>query len=166
VLTAEQVREALTYDPETGEFRWRVSRGRARSGLIAGYSHTKDDGRKYWVIGIGKRYIKAHRLVWLYTYGKWPAQDVDHIDGNGLNNKLSNLREATRSENCRNRGANCNGTSGYKGVHWHKRTKTWHARIMANGKSFFLGQFVEREKAHEAYVKASHELHGQFGRPT
>jgi hypothetical protein len=90
--------------------------------------------------------------------------ETDHIDGDGLNNRRSNLRIATTSENQRNRGLSANNTSGFKGVSWQKRTKKWRAEIRSNGVYWWLGDFDTPEAAHAAYVAASERLHGEFGR--
>lgn len=89
---------------------------------------------------------------------------VDHIDGNGLNNRRSNLRAATVAENAHNRKKPANNSSGYKGVHWRKRECKWIARIMVQGVRMYLGHFDDPRSAHEAYCEASKHLHGEFGR--
>lgn len=90
--------------------------------------------------------------------------EVDHRDGNGLNNRRGNLRLATRSQNNQNRNTGVNNTSGYKGVTWHKAKGKWNARIKINGKRRNLGYFSNPESAAAAYAAASSELHGEFGR--
>jgi hypothetical protein len=103
MLTAERLRELLDYDPETGRFIWRKDHPTAKhikAGSVAG---TKN-GRGYWVIGVaGAKYV-AHRLAWLYVTGEWPAHLVDHENGDRLDNRFANLREATDSQNNFNRG--------------------------------------------------------------
>lgn len=89
---------------------------------------------------------------------------VDHIDGDSLNNRSANLRIATVSENCRNRGAQANNNSGFKGVGWHKRDKKWRARITVGGVVKQLGQFDCPQLAHAAYCAANQIYHGEFGR--
>jgi hypothetical protein len=89
---------------------------------------------------------------------------VDHIDGNPLNNRRSNLRLATPSENQWNQKRSCANTSGFKGVGWHERDRRWQARIRKEGKLYHLGNFKSPEEAHEAYCRAAAELHGEFAR--
>ena len=90
---------------------------------------------------------------------------VDHIDGNGLNNRRCNLRFATIGENNRNIRMTAANTSGRKGVDWHKRCKRWRAQIKFEGKKIHLGYYSNVEDAHAAYCAASERLHGEFGRP-
>lgn len=89
---------------------------------------------------------------------------VDHIDGNGLNNRRSNLRVATVAENAHNRKKPANNSSGFKGVHWRKSECKWVARIMVRGVRMNLGHFDDPKSAHDAYCEASKHLHGEFGR--
>lgn len=89
---------------------------------------------------------------------------VDHIDGNGLNNRRSNLRTATNSENQKNRGPSRANRSGMKGVSWHAGIKKWQASIKVDGKDKYLGVFENLEDAHKAYCDASKKFHGQFAR--
>lgn len=88
--------------------------------------------------------------------------DVDHIDGNKLNNQKTNLRFCTRSQNTANRGANKNNKSGYKGVSWNKNTCKWRATIVINAKQNHLGLFNTKEQAAEAYNVAAKQLFGEF----
>lgn len=90
--------------------------------------------------------------------------DVDHIDGNGLNNKRENLRIATVSQNAYNSLTPKNNTSGYKGATFHNRFGRWIAKISAEGKSHHLGYFDTPEEAHAAYCEASKRLHGEFAK--
>jgi hypothetical protein len=160
-LTAEQIREIVSYDPETGEMRWRKSRGsRAQAGGIVGAY----DAYGYRNVGINGLDYKVHRLAWLYVHGEWPNGSIDHINGHKADNRLSNLRVVTQSQNLRNTRRHKDGRSGFKGVHWHKQTSTWIAQIMCSGKKRYLGQFTTPEAAHAAYCAAAVELSGEFAR--
>jgi len=90
--------------------------------------------------------------------------DVDHIDGDGLNNREANLRQATRSENMRNTGRRKDNKSGFKGVYWHKGAGKWQAEIKVGGVKEYLGLFTTIEAAHAAHQQAAKRLHGEFWR--
>ncbi len=92
------------------------------------------------------------------------GMEVDHKDGNGLNNQRNNLRICSHAENSRNKGKHIDNFSGYKGVCWHKQTKKWIARIMFNNKAFHLVSFLNKEKAYNTYIKACRKYHGDFAK--
>lgn len=161
MLTLARLRELLAYDPETGVFTWRVNRGAKRAGDVAG---NKNCVLGYVLIGIDYRTYLAHRLAWLYMTGEWPADEVDHWDLDGANNRWVNLREATKGENGANRPAPANNTSGYKGVYWHARAGRWMAQIMKNQRSLYLGLHDTREEAAAAYLAAASKEFGEFAR--
>ena len=104
--------------------------------------------------------VMAHRLI----LNPGPEWEVDHRDGNGLNNIRSNLRKATRHQNGANRGMSRNNTSGYKGVSLVKASGKWYAAIQHNGKTFNLGLYVEKDDAARAYDAKARELFGDFAR--
>lgn len=107
-----------------------------------------------------RKSIYLHRVI----MGEPDGMEVDHINGNGLDNRRSNLRLATSSQNKHNTGPRKNSTSGFKGVTWDKANSKWQAQITLHGKVKKLGRFPTPEEAYEAYCKASGELHGEFGR--
>lgn len=155
-LTAERVRELFHYDPQTGVFTRRVSRQgqHGKVGAIAG--GIKPSG--YRVIWIGANFM-AHRLAWLYVYGKWPAGQVDHINRVRDDNRIANLRVVTHAQNMENRKVQRNNTSGYTGVYPDRGGRRWQARISSNGKWLYLGYFKTPELAYAAYCKAAAKLH-------
>jgi hypothetical protein len=130
------------------------------AGKTAG--HTWENGRIY--IMINKRPYYASRLAWMYVHGDMPILEVDHIDCDPLNNSISNLRLATRSQNLANTRKKAGRTSKYKGVYWQKHTQKWMARIQVKGKSLYLGIFDSEEEAHAAYCKSAKEHFGAFAR--
>lgn len=148
----------LNYDPLTGIFTWKVRSGRAHPGKVAGSQHSKG----YWHIRIEGRLWMAHQLAWFMTYEIWPEFDVDHEDTNKLNNRICNLREATRSQNCCNQGKRVTNTSGYKGV--SPSNGRWKAQINIDGKRKNLGRFDTSELAAAAYAEAAKIHHGNFAR--
>lgn len=158
-VTAERLREVLHYDQDTGVFTWLkppTSR-RQLTGQAAGCW-----SGKYRVIGVDGTLYRAHRLAWLHVTGKWPAHGLDHRDGDGGNNKWSNLREASTSENNRNRRGH--GVVSLKGVSRFVRGSRFRAHIRVNGKGYHLGSFGTAEEAHAAYCAAAARLHGEFAR--
>ena len=167
-ITADQLRAILDYDPETGEFRWRETAHKSKmwntkyAGEIAGGKATSGRNTTYLAIGIEGRRYYAHRLAWLYIHGEWPPAVIDHVDGDGSNNAIANLRLATNRENQANRGRQRNNATGYKGVHFETWTGKYKAKIQHSGKTYNLGRFETPEEAHEAYEAAASRLHGDF----
>ena len=159
MLTQEQLKELLSYDPETGIFTWLKAVSKSvRVGSIAG----SFDKKGYIRIGLLRRRYSAHRLAFLYMTGSFPPNDTDHINGVRNDNRWINLRQATNSENQRNQGKPITNTSGYKGVSWNKRAKKWLAKIKHMNHDIHLGYFDSPEAAHQAYIEAAEKLHGDF----
>lgn len=132
------------------QYSWHASKVK---GLTYAYAWTP------MVNGVRKK-ISMHRLVMGLVDIKGTL--IDHADGNGLNNQMSNLRVASHAENMRNRGAQKNNKCGLKGVRKHRRK--WSARIRLNKKEYHLGTFDTPEAAAHAYTLASQKLHGSFAR--
>lgn len=161
--TAEYFRELLSYDPLLGEFRWRVARGqRFKAGTLAG---TVGFGG-YLVIGVDRKYYRAHRLALMLMNGQWPAGVVDHINGVKTDNRFENLRECTQAQNSRNQRRAKSNRSGYKGVYWYSRNRRWVASIRLDRKLIHLGYFDSPIDAAYAYNEASLKYHGVYGRPS
>lgn len=161
MITQERLKELLHYDPETGVFTWKHTGRRKKAGTPAGwvgdrgYSHVQVDGRTY----------KAHQLAWLYVHGQRPVE-IDHINRNKGDNRISNLRPVERCDNQRNRPAREDSTSGARGVYWRPATHTWRADISSgprgNRQSKHLGTFdnlfdavAARRSAENRYWTAS-----------
>lgn len=107
---------------------------------------------------------RAHRVIWAMETGSWPAGLIDHINGKPADNRLENLREATRSQNGMNRGAQKNSTSGFKGVTYDKKKQRWASAINLMGKKKFLGYYDKPQDAHDAYARAAKIYHADFSR--
>ena len=156
-LTAARLRELLNYDPETGLFTWRVTRrGTARVGSQAGNVRPP---KMYRYICVEGRHYKAGRLAWFYVYGAWPSQQIDHADGDRLNDAIKNLRDCSNAENSQNRGMRSDNTSGYPGVTWNKARRKWQAQVKADGANHNAGLFADRAVAFEAYLCKKRQLH-------
>jgi hypothetical protein len=154
------------YNPDTGSLVWRVHTSATPKGKEAGT--LSDKKKEYYtryrnVSVLGDRY-KAHRIIWLMQTGSWPEKYIDHIDGNGLNNKWSNLREASPSENMANQKVRSDSTSGIKGVSYDKKRNMWYVYIDINKKRKHLGRFETREEAAAARIAAEKVYHGAFAK--
>lgn len=159
-LTAERLREVLRYDPETGGFTWIKATGKkVRPGKPAG-SVSKTHG--YAILGVDGTSYRAHRLAWLYVYGHFPEGHIDHINGDTSDNRLCNLREATRTQNLANSRRYKNNKSGLKGVHWHPQSGKWRVQVRLNRRNHHVGLFADRHDAHRAYLDAASQLFGEF----
>jgi hypothetical protein len=153
-LTAEILRSKLDYNPETGVFTWRVRAGKAWPGRVAGSL----DSHGHTQIRINTRKYGTHRLAWLYMTGNWPADMLDHIDGNPANNAFRNLREVDTTVNQQNqRRAHADNRSGFLGV--SRLGVKWKASITVDKKFIHLGVFDTAAKAGTAYLEAKRRLH-------
>jgi hypothetical protein len=149
MLTVEELKQLLDYDQNTGVFTWKVRRsGTAVIGSIAG--HLKKSG--YIYISINYKQYTAHRLAFLYVNGVWPTNDIDHINGIKIDNRIVNLRDVTSRENQSNFHTHRNGK--LVGASYHKLFKKWLATIEINGERIYLGNFPTEEAAHQAYLTA------------
>ena len=156
ILTQERLKELLHYDPDTGVFTWlrRIAKYRDQIGGIAGTSTP----RGYINIQIRRKSYQAHRLAWLYVYGEWPAQQIDHINRTPSDNRITNLRDVSASVNRRNCRRPKNTSSVYKGVTRSRGRNKWVAQIVVDGRAKYLGIFDTPEVAHAAYILAAKNL--------
>lgn len=153
MLTQARIHELFEYDKDTGVFTRKTTR---RAGTKAGTIN----GRGYRQVGVNGKLYLLHRLIWIYVNGDAPFEEIDHINGVRDDNRITNLRTATRSSNMQNqRAARSNSKSGVLGVHWHKARKKWAAYIGVSGKTINLGRFTDKLDAHKAYVTAKRRLH-------
>lgn len=164
-LSAEHLRSLLDYDPLTGDWTWRVDRktgrGAGRLHIAAGSkAGTLSAEKGYRKIGIDGRRYWAHRLAFLWMTGEWPAQHVDHIDGDGGNDAWQNLRDVSRSVNMQNRRHACaDSASGILGVSFNKSRSKWVAQLTTGKQNKGLGYFDTAEAASQAYIAAKREHH-------
>lgn len=157
MITHKRLLELIRYDPDSGIFIWEQSRGSVRTGSVAGairpdgYIRVHLDGKDYY----------AHRLAWFYMHGKWPTHDIDHINGQRSDNRISNLRDVCGSINAQNlRSAKVtNKSSRLLGVSWHKKSGKWKSQIRINGKIHHIGYFSNALCAHAAYIEAKRLHH-------
>jgi hypothetical protein len=166
MLTQARLMEVLDCDPETGIFTWQIQPG-SRSDMVGKRAGYNGPGRYRSITVDGVGYLE-HRLLWLYVHGKFPADQLDHINMNKSDNRIENLREATNSQNQRNRKSR-KGSDGWgrlKGAQWNHRDKRWVAQAaLDNGKTTYLGSFDTEAEAHAAYCEAAKKCYGEFFNP-
>ncbi len=161
MLTQNELKELLSYDSETGVFTWLQHRGgKARKGSIAGTIHiAKEAGYKRVVIGVlGGKHIAA-RLAHLYMVGVFPSGEMDHKNGDTLNNCWSNLRDVTHGQNAVNRHANLPKGTYYMPERYPNHP--WYTSICHKGEVKFLGCFETEEEAHAVFVDEHLKLNGE-----
>jgi hypothetical protein len=142
MITQEELKKLVHYDPETGVFT-RLTRpaNRTKIGEIAGYKQIHHTGKTYRLVRLNGKQYQQHRLVFLYMNGAFPSDEVDHISGDGTDNRWVNLRAVDRLENKKNVKRQCNNTSGIVGITWSKQSRKWRARIQINQKDISLGYY-------------------------
>lgn len=161
MLTYERLHDLLDYDPDTGIFRWAADMGDKRKpGRLAGYRERNG----YLTIKVDYRKYQASRLAWLYSHGVPPPHEIDHKDGNPANDRLSNLRAATHSQNLKNTRVPSNNTTGSKGVYWRKKRQTYEVKIVVNGRHKYLGLRKDFSVAAALYAAAAARYFGEFAR--
>lgn len=158
---AEYLRQILSYDPDTGALCWRDHDRQSKIGSIA----TRQSSRgRYQSVKIDGHLYFAHRIIWKMFTGHEPVALIDHRNGDGNDNRIANLRPATRTENNQNARKQSNNKSGFKGVSWHRHAKRWVAQIRVDGRKICLGYFRNAEDAHKAYCIAAARYHGQYAK--
>ena len=156
-LTQAELMRFVDYRPETGEFFYRLDgyNNVYRRGDKAGHS---DGANGYLKMNIGGQKCRLHRLAWLYVYGEWPKQCIDHINGDRADNRIANLRDVPDIINSQNRRDAPSGSTGYRGVS-RKPSGRYVAQITVNYKNIMLGLYDSPEEAHSAYMAAKMSLH-------
>lgn len=165
------LRQLLRYEPETGRLFWKERpawmfplerqeyRRRCWNTRYAETHALSSLGANGYLNGrLFKRAVLAHRAIWAVVYGRWPRQQIDHIDGDKSNNSLRNLRQVSQADNLRNTKMNCDNKSGHTGVYWVNKTKKWQAQIYS-GRAINLGSFDKFDDA----VKARLDAEEKFG---
>lgn len=156
MLTMERASQLLKPDFETGKLVWIQNyqrsdlKGRRAGHINNGYWRLSIDGTEYYVC----------QIIWLLYYGYLPVKTIDHEDGVGTNDAISNLRLASKGQNAANSKMNSRNTSGFKGVSFCKATGRWRASIRINGTEKNLGRYDMPEEAHKAWVCAAVAAYG------
>jgi hypothetical protein len=157
ILSQDRLQYLFEYDSITGEFTRLTNTQKNKIGSVVnsldsnGYVRVTIDGYSYL----------CHRLVYLYKYGYMP-KEIDHINGNRSDNRLCNLREATRQQNLRNQKMQKTNTSGFKCVSFAANVGKWRARCRDGVSSVHIGYFHTAEEASAAYEKYAQENQGNF----
>lgn len=155
MLSQKRCKELFEYNADTGNLIWKISRGNKEKGTIAGCINSEG----YLCVGIDGEVYHAHRIVWIYVYSVPPEKPtIDHINRVKTDNRISNLRAATRYENVVNRGLQKNNKSGCSGVRWIEQDKRW--RVTIRGKSY--GQFKTYKEAIEVRIISAKKVLGEF----
>ena len=153
MITQDRVNELFAYDRD-GFLVRKINKANQRAGQKVGTVK----GNGYVTVMVDYKFYQVHRLIWLLHHGTMPKNDIDHINGKKQDNRIENLREATRSENMQNeKRARVTSKSGMLGV--HKNNGRWRAVIWLNYKKIHIGYFNSKEEAHQAYLVKKRELH-------
>lgn len=162
-VTLDMLRERFAYDPEAGELIWKTSTLTRPVGRPAGSLHSEGYLHVAFRVDGRMAHLYVHRIAWALHHGAWPEADVDHINGNRKDNRIANLRAATRSQNNGNMAVRARNKSGFKGVHWNKAANKWQAMLgVKDGTRRYLGIYSTPEEAHEAYLVAAKAYFGDF----
>lgn len=166
-LDIEYLKECFIYEASAGRLFWKQRPPQhfaslnacavwnsKHAGAEAGSPNTK----KRWSTKIKAKLYQNHRLIWAIVNGAWPADQIDHINGNPEDNRIENLRVVSNAENQRNRSRSRNNTSGTNGVYWHSRDRVWSAYIRVGGKQRTLGTFASAAQAAAARKAAERDL--------
>jgi hypothetical protein len=173
MIDIDTLRTLLRYEPETGKLFWLP-----RTEAICGSEHETSRWNTRYAgtpadrqIHLGYARVKiarcrylAHRVAWAIHTGAWPTKQIDHINGDRSDNRISNLREATHAENTRNKSSAAGSSSKYLGVHWSQNAQKWKSGIWHDGKQIHLGTFSSDVDAARAYDAEALRLRGQFAK--
>lgn len=157
MITQERLRELVTYDPISGCMSWKMPRRKCAVGKTIG----RTQWQGYRQACIDRKHYYVHRLVWLYMTGTWPPHDIDHVNQDKGDNRWTNLRLATRSENKANCRVQSNNKVGLRGVSWSVRDRVYEWAVK-KGKTKIRGFSSCPAAAHFSYVIAAEKLFGEF----
>lgn len=160
-MTQDELHQICNYDCNTGLLTWVTTRN---AKAVKGSQVGCHDKNGYLVTMINKKNYFVHRLIWLYVHGEFP-KTIDHINGIKNDNRLSNLRNCTISDNAKNKSLFANNKTGYKGVSWCNRSNKYQATCKVNGKKKWLGYFHNVLDAANAYQTYAKQNHAEFYRP-
>ncbi len=155
-MDQKTARKLFSYDPDTGLLVRRERCGRrSKIGEVVGHPDTCG----YLQTSVNNKLYRVHRLIWMWVYGAWPVGEVDHVDRDNTNNRITNLREVTTQTNLYNKSTYKNNWSGTPGVNWYAPSCKWVATISAGGKRVHLGYFRDKDEAAKVYWQAKQKYH-------
>lgn len=155
IITQQDLIDLLDYNKVTGVFMWKKQRRGIKTGVALGSCN----GFGYLRITVLGKSFYAHRLAWMYVYGKWPKGQIDHINGIKTDNSIKNLRDVSLQANLQNRVIfQSNSESKILGVSWHKKAKKWQAHICVYKQRKYLGLFEKIEDAEKAYQREKQRI--------
>ena len=176
-VAIDMLHKLVYYEPQTGLFVWKqrtpdmfvegkissITKAKRFNVRYSGRNAQTDHSNGYTNINVPNfGQVRAHRVAWAMVHGVWPEHDIDHVNGVRTDNRICNLRLATRSENLRNTRKFPKNTSGYVGVYFYKQRDNWNARISINNKQINLGYFPTIESAAKARAEAEHKYWGEY----
>jgi hypothetical protein len=159
--------ELFEYKREHGILIWKkITSNRAKVGDQVGNVMITKSGLKYLQTSVDKNRLQVHRIIWFIERGRWPTHEIDHIDGNGLNNKIENLRDVPGLQNMKNLTKRKDNSSGTTGVYWHKGASKWLVQAQVNGRYIYGGLHSSLEEAinHRKTLSDSYGFHENHGR--
>ena len=161
-LTQQQLKTQVHYNPRTGIFKRTVKTSKAN----IGDEITRKTNRGYIQFSVLGKLYSGHRLAWLYEHGKFPKNQIDHINHDRIDNRIDNLREATNAENHKNRTMQSNNTSGYNGVYWREDRRRWYVSITIDQKTKHIGYFKAKDDAVSARKEAEkkYNFYNNYGK--
>lgn len=177
VISPELLKSVVIYEPDTGLFVWKTrplsmfsDKGHSAEHTCARWN-TRYAGKPaftaimntgYFAGSVNKAKLLAHRAAWCVYYGKWPTDEIDHINHVRTDNRIVNLREATRSENAQNNRSHKDSASKYLGVSLYGRDQVWIAQIYVDGEQKYLGRYHNEIDAARRYDRAAVKYFGEF----
>jgi len=147
-ITPEELRELLDYNPDDGTFVWKERAQKSFNKRYAGkeaLTANHNNGYKQGTINGGTYYV--HRVAFAIYHGRWPSDQIDHINGHKTDNRIANLNNVAARGNNKNKKRSINNTSGVTGVSWDKSSGRWLARIGVNSGVICVGSFDSKEDA-------------------
>ncbi len=163
MLSFDELRSILNYDPETGLWSWRNPKAINKAPIAQSAGTISVHG--YRIITYRGRKYRSARLAWLYMTGNWPSEEIDHENRDTTDDRWINLREASRSQNALNRDVQGNNSSGLRGIHFDCERGKWFVQVKVKGINHFIGRYDEVDEAVVARNAAVAELHGAFAQP-